>query len=142
MPRYDDYYPEDYPPPRRYYRRRRRRGRAGLIIFALILLLALFFVWRFTEGFTTFAGPDMKNVQSELTYSLEALAGEIRPEMRVDECGLDYKAELESLAAEEPELADRLLFIADQDNFFRHRKSYYGTYQIHLAGLINNNAIV
>ena len=113
MPRYDDYYPEDYPPPRRYYRRRRRRGRAGLIIFALILLLALFFVWRFTEGFTTFAGPDMKNVQSELTYSLEALAGEIRPEMRVDECGLDYKAELESLAAEEPELADRLLFIAD-----------------------------
>ena len=113
MPRYAAYYPEDYPPPRRHYRRRRRRGRAGLIIFALILLLALFFVWRFTEGFTTFAGPDMKNVQSELTYSLEALAGEIRPEMRVDECGLDYKAELESLAAEEPELADRLLFIAD-----------------------------
>ena len=67
MPRYDDYYPEDYPPPRRYYRRRRRRGRAGLIIFALILLLALFFVWRFTEGFTIFAGPDMKNVQSEFT---------------------------------------------------------------------------
>ena len=47
-----DYYDGYYPPRRR----RRRRPRAGLIIFALMLVLALVFVWRFTEGFTSFAG--------------------------------------------------------------------------------------
>ena len=104
-----DYY-DDYYPPRR---RRRRRPRAGLIIFALILVLALVFVWRFTEGFTSFAGPELKNVRAELSYSLETLAGEIRPEMRVDECGVSYLAELDSLAAEEPDMAERLNFIAD-----------------------------
>ena len=33
--------------------------------------------------------------------------------MRLDECGIDYKAELESMAANKPKLADRLNFIAD-----------------------------
>lgn len=115
MPYYeDDYYRDDYyAPPRRYRRRRRRRGRVGLVIFALILLLALFFVWRLTDGLTTFAGPDMKNVQNELSYSLNTLAGEIRPEMAVNECGTDYVAQLESLASEEEDLAERLRFIAD-----------------------------
>lgn len=115
MPYYeDDYYRDDYyAPPRRYRRRRRRRGRVGLVIFALILLLALFFVWRLTDGLTTFAGPDMKNVQDELSYSLNTLAGEIRPEMAVNECGTDYVAQLESLASEEEDLAERLRFIAD-----------------------------
>lgn len=117
MPYYDDdYYDADgygyYPPPRRYRRRRRRRRRVGLIIFALVLLLALLLVWRFTDGLTTFAGPDMKNVQNELTYSLEALANEIRPDMAVNECGESYAAELRELAAEEPELSERLEFIA------------------------------
>ena len=115
MPYYeDDYYRDDYyAPPRRYRRRRRRRGRVGLVIFALILLLALFFVWRLTDGLTTFTGPDMKNVQDELSYSLNTLAGEIRPEMAVNECGTDYVAQLESLASEEEDLAERLRFIAD-----------------------------
>ena len=114
MPRFDDYYRDDYyEPPRRYYRRRRRRGRAGLIIFLLILLLALFALWRFTDGLTTFAGPDTKNVQDEFSYSLSSLAGEITQDMRVNECGVDYAAQLESLAAEEPELAERLNFISD-----------------------------
>ena len=110
---YDGYYRDGYyePPPRRY--RRRRRGRAGLVIFALILILALVFVWRFTDGFTRFAPPELTNVQDGFTYSLDALAGEISPDMRLDECGIDYKAELESLAANKPKLADRLNFIAD-----------------------------
>ena len=108
-----DYYDDYYEPPRRRYRRRRRRGGVGLVIFLLILLLALFFVWRFTDGLTTFAGPDLKNVQNEFTYSLDSLAGEISPEMRVDECGLSYMTELEQLANSESELADRLRFIAD-----------------------------
>ena len=57
---YDDYYDYDgfYESARRRRRRARRGRRAGLIIFALILILALFFVWRFTEGFTTFDGQD------------------------------------------------------------------------------------
>ena len=105
-----DYYDDYYEPPRRRYRRRRRRGGVGLVIFLLILLLALFFVWRFTDGLTTFAGPDLKNVQNEFTYSLDSLAGEISPEMRVDECGLSYMTELEQLANSESELADRLRF--------------------------------
>lgn len=110
---YDDYY-DGYAPPRRHYRRRRRHsGRIALIIFALILILALLLVWRFTDGLTSFAGPDMGNVQDEFTYSLDSLASEIRPEMSVNECGVDYRAQLESLAASEPELADRLNFIAD-----------------------------
>lgn len=110
---YDGYYRDGYyePPPRRY--RRRRRGRAGLVIFALILILALVFVWRFTDGFTRFAPPELTNVQDGFTYSLDALAGEISPDMRLDECGIDYKAELESMAANKPKLADRLNFIAD-----------------------------
>ena len=108
---YDDY--DYYEPPRRYYRRRRRSRGVGLVIFALLLALALVFVWRFTDGFTTFDGPDTSNVQTELNYSLDTLVNEIRPEMRVNECGVDYAAQLESLAAEEPELADRLHFIAD-----------------------------
>ena len=112
---YDDYYDYDgfYESARRRRRRARRGRRAGLIIFALILILAFVFVWRFTEGFTTFDGPDLKNVQSELSYSLEALAGEIGPEMSVNECGIDYRSQLERLAGEEPELAERLRFIAD-----------------------------
>ena len=115
MPYYDDYYQDDYyePPRRRYRRRRRRSGRVALIIFVLVLLLVLFFVWRLTDGFTTFAGPDLKNVQNELTYSLNTLAGEISPDMAVNECGTDYVAQLESLASEEEDLAERLRFIAD-----------------------------
>ena len=108
---YDDY--DYYEPPRRYYRRRRRSRGVGLVIFALLLALALVFVWRFTDGFTTFDGPDTSNVQTELNYSLDTLINEIRPEMRVNECGVDYAAQLESLAAEEPELADRLHFMVD-----------------------------
>ncbi len=120
MPYYDDdyYHDEYYAPPRRYYRRRRRRGRVGLVIFALILLLALFFVWRFTDGFTTFAGPDMKNVQNTLSYSLTTLAGEIRPEMSINECGGDYASQLRSLAEEDGELAERLNFIADHIDIY------------------------
>ena len=115
MPYYDDYYQDDYyePPRRRYRRRRRRSGRVALIIFVLVLLLVLFFVWRLTDGFTTFAGPDLKNVQNELTYSLNTLAGEISPDMAVNECGEDYVSQLRELAAEESGLADRLNFIAD-----------------------------
>ena len=110
---YDDYY-EDYEPPRRRYRRRRRHsGRAALVIFALILVLALLLVWRFTDGLTSFAGPDTGNVQDEFTYSLDSLSAEIRPDMSINECGVDYRAQLESLAANEPELADRLNFMAD-----------------------------
>ncbi len=114
MPYYDDYYDDEYyDPPRRYRRRRRRRGgRVALIIIALILLLALFFVWRFTDGLTTFAGPDMKNVQNTLNYSLGTLAGEIRPEMSVNECGADYAEQLRALASEEEELDERINYIA------------------------------
>ena len=116
MPYYDDYYDDEYyaPPPRRYRRRRRRHGgRVALIIIALILLLALFFVWRFTDGLTTFAGPSLDNVQNELTYSLATLEGEIQPEMAINECGEDYAAQLRELAAKEEDLAERLNFIAD-----------------------------
>lgn len=120
MPYYDDGYYQDeyYNPPRRYYRRRRRRRRVGLVIFALILLLALVFVWRFTDGFTTFAGPDMKNVQNELNYSLTTLANEIQPEMSVNECGADYVSQLRALAQEDEELAERLNFIADHIDIY------------------------
>ena len=112
MRNYDGYYDDYYEPPPRYYRRR-RRFRIGPIIFFLLLVLALVFVWRFTDGFTRFTPPDLKNVQDEFAYSLDSLAAEISPEMRVDECGVDYMAQLEQLAGEEPELADRLGFIAD-----------------------------
>ena len=112
MRNYDGYYNDYYEPPPRYYRRR-RRFRIGPIIFFLLLVLALVFVWRFTDGFTRFTPPDLKNVQDEFAYSLDSLAAEISPEMRVDECGVDYMAQLEQLAGEEPELADRLGFIAD-----------------------------
>lgn len=120
MPYYDDGYYQDeyYNPPRRYYRRRRRRRRVGLVIFALILLLALVFVWRFTDGFTTFAGPDMKNVQNELNYSLTTLANEIQPEMSVNECGADYVSQLRALAQEDEKLAERLNFIADHIDIY------------------------
>ena len=116
MPYYDDdgyYGGEYYAPPRRRRRRRRGRRAAALTIFALILILALLAVWRLTDGFTTFAPPDQKNVNRELSYSLEQLAGMIRPEMGVNECGEDYAAELRGLAAREEGLAERLNFMAE-----------------------------
>ena len=115
----DDYYEDEYyaPPPRRYYRRRRHRRRVGLIIFALFLLLALFALWRFTDGLTTFA-VDLDNVSDELDYTLTTLSGEIRPEMSVNECGAQEAEQLRELAAQEEELAERLEFMAEHIDIY------------------------
>ena len=120
MPYYeDDYYRDEYyAPPRRSYRRRRRKRRVGLIIFVLVLILALLLVWRLTDGFTTFAGPSMDNVQDEFTYSLATLSGEITPDMSINECGSDYVSQLRELAAQEDGLAERLDFIADHIDIY------------------------